>query len=201
MFFDFQAQKVLLKAEIEGTPGILAQAGSIFWICTLVVSILSTCGSEMDAEWQSYDRFSEHRSILWQSVKELHFPMTLFASPPPKFCILDSGDIVSTYILADARNALSFLAVTHISYYTSHGENKKNKAYSRWIYLNLWPNGIARIIEHLQKPMFALTTGTNVYNQRNLSNFLQKEVPMGWETCPKTAANDVLWLSGPKTPA
>ena len=30
MFFDFQGQKVLLKAEFEGTPGLLAQAGSIF---------------------------------------------------------------------------------------------------------------------------------------------------------------------------
>ena len=31
MFFDFQGQKVLLKAEIEGTPGLLAQEGSIFF--------------------------------------------------------------------------------------------------------------------------------------------------------------------------
>ena len=30
MFFDFQGQKVLLKAELEGTPGLLAQAGIIF---------------------------------------------------------------------------------------------------------------------------------------------------------------------------
>ena len=30
MFFDFQGQKVLLKAEFEGTPGLPAQAGSIF---------------------------------------------------------------------------------------------------------------------------------------------------------------------------
>ena len=29
MFFDFQGQKVLLKAEFEGTPGLLAQARSI----------------------------------------------------------------------------------------------------------------------------------------------------------------------------
>jgi hypothetical protein len=50
MFFDFQAQKVLLKAEFEGTPGILAQAGSIFKICMLAASILSTCGSETDTE-------------------------------------------------------------------------------------------------------------------------------------------------------
>ena len=31
MFFDFQGQKVLLKAEFEGTPGLLAQARSIFF--------------------------------------------------------------------------------------------------------------------------------------------------------------------------
>ena len=75
MFFDFQAQKVPLKAQFEDTLGILAQVGSIFWIRMLAVSILSTCGSETDIEWQTYDRFSEHRSIIWQSLKELHFPV------------------------------------------------------------------------------------------------------------------------------
>ena len=50
MFFDFQAQKVLLKDEFEGTPGILAQAGNIFWIRMLSASNLSTCGSETDTE-------------------------------------------------------------------------------------------------------------------------------------------------------
>ena len=50
MFFDFQAQKLLLKAEFEGTSGILAQAGSIFWIRMLPASILRTCGSETDTE-------------------------------------------------------------------------------------------------------------------------------------------------------
>ena len=30
MFFYFQAQKVVLKAVFEGTPGLLAQARSIF---------------------------------------------------------------------------------------------------------------------------------------------------------------------------
>ena len=66
-----------------------------------------------------------------------------------KFCVLDTGDIVSTYILTDARNALWFLAVTHISYSMPHGENKEYKAYSRWIILNLRPNGIAWTIEHV----------------------------------------------------
>ena len=101
-----------------------------------------------------------------------------------KFCVLDTGDIFSTYILTDAKNALWFLAVTHISYSMPHGENKEYKAYSRWIFLNLRPNGIAWSIGHVQKAMFVLTRDTNVYNQRNLSNFLQKEVPTGSETCP-----------------
>ena len=46
MFFDFQGQNVLLKAEFEGTPGLLAQAGSIFWIRALAASSLSTYGSD-----------------------------------------------------------------------------------------------------------------------------------------------------------
>ena len=104
-----------------------------------------------------------------------------------KFCVLDTGCIVSTYILTDARNALWFLAVTHTSYSMPHSENKEYKAYSRWIFLNLRPNGIARTIEHVQKATFVLTRETNVHNQRNLSNFLQKEVPMGSETCPKSS--------------
>jgi hypothetical protein len=101
------------------------------------------------------------------------------------FFVLDTGGIVSTYILTDARNALWFLAVTHISYSKPHGENKEYKAYSRWIFLNLWPNAIAWSIEHVQKATFVLIGETNVYNQCNLSNFLQKEVPMGSETFPK----------------
>ena len=120
-------------------------------------------------------------------LERTSFSRDAFCLSAPKFCVLDRGDIVSTYILTDARNALSFLAVTHISYSMPHGENKENKAYSRWIFLNLRPNGIARIIEHLQKATFVPTRGINVYNQCNLSNFLQKEVPMGSETCPKNS--------------
>ena len=70
-----------------------------------------------------------------------------------------------------------------MSYSMASGENKENKAYSRWIFFNLRPNEIAWIIEHLQKGMFVPTTGANVYKQHNLTNFLQKEVPMGSETC------------------
>src|SRR6266566_4508823 len=118
-------------------------------------------------------------------LERTSFSRDAFCLSAPKFCVLNRGDIVSTYILTDARNALSFLAVTRISYSMPHGKNKENKAYSRWIFLNLRPNGIARIIEHLQKATFVPTRWINVYNQRNLLNFLQKEVPMGSETCPK----------------
>ena len=104
-----------------------------------------------------------------------------------KFCVPYTEDIVSTYILTDARNVIWFLAVTHISCSMPQGENKEYKAYSRWIFLNLWPNGIARTIEHVHKATIVLTGGTNVYNQCNLSNFLQMEVPMGSETCPKSS--------------
>ena len=104
-----------------------------------------------------------------------------------KFLVLYRGDIVSTYILTDARNALLFLAFTRMSYSMPSGENKENKAYSRWIFFNLRPNEIARIIEHLQKGTFVPTWGANVYKEHNLSNFLQKEVPMGSETCLKNS--------------
>ena len=71
-------------------------------------------------------------------------------------------------------------------------EKKENKAYSRWIFFNLRPTEIARIIERLQKSMFVPTRGANVYKQHNLSNLLQKEVPMGSETCPKNCGE---WCS------
>ena len=65
MFFDFQGKKVLLKAEFEGTTGLLAQAGSNFWIRMLAPNSLNTYGSDTDSKWQNYDRFSEHLSILF----------------------------------------------------------------------------------------------------------------------------------------
>ena len=83
-------------------------------------------------------------------------------------CVLNTGDIVCTYISTDARNALWFMAVRHISYTMPRGENKEYKAYRLWIYLNLRPNGISRIIEHVQKATFVPTGVTNVYNQRNI---------------------------------
>ena len=50
MFFDFQGKKVMLKAVFEGTLGLLALAGSSFWIRALAVICLSTCGSDTDSE-------------------------------------------------------------------------------------------------------------------------------------------------------
>ena len=97
-----------------------------------------------------------------------------FCPIAPKFLVLYRGDIVSTYILTDARNALLFLAFTRVSYSMPSGKNKENKAYSRWIFFNLRPNEIARIIELLQKGTFVPTRGASVYKQHNISNFLQK---------------------------
>ena len=98
-----------------------------------------------------------------------------FCRAAPKFCVLHTGDIVSTYILTDARNALLLLAVTHVRYGMPHGKNKENKAYSRLMFLNLQPNGIPRIIEHVQNTTFVLTRRTNVCTHHNLSDFLPKE--------------------------
>ena len=77
-FLSFEGKKSILEANFEGPLGLQAQAGSIFWIRTLVASILSTCGWKTDSVWQSYGRFSEHRSIIWQPMKELPFPATRF---------------------------------------------------------------------------------------------------------------------------
>ena len=88
------------------------------------------------------------------------------------FCVLHSRDIVSTYILTDARNALLLLAVTHVRYGMPHDKNKENKAYSRLIFFNLQPNGIPQILEHVQNTTFILTRRTNVCTHHNLSDFL-----------------------------
>ena len=39
----------------------------------------------MGFELQSYDRFSEHRSFIWQSLKELHLPVMRSGVPPRDF--------------------------------------------------------------------------------------------------------------------
>ena len=88
MFFDFQGQKVLLKAEFEGTPGLLAQARSIFLDSR-------ACREQFEYLWvrhgllmTKYDRLSEHLSILWQSLKVLHFLVRFLPDCPKISCPL-----------------------------------------------------------------------------------------------------------------
>ena len=107
------------------------------------------------------ERISFSRDGLWRAT--------------PKFYVLHTGDIVSTYIFTDARNTLLLLVVTHLRYGMPHGENKENKAYSRLIFLNLQPNGIPWIIEHVQNATFVLTRRTNVYTHHPLSGIHPKE--------------------------
>ena len=67
------------------------------------------------------ERISFSRDAFWRAARKLY--------------VLHSGDIVSTYILTDARNALLLLAVTHIRDGMPHDKNKENKAYSRLAFL------------------------------------------------------------------
>ena len=87
MFFDFQGQKVLLKAELEGSPGLLAQAVNIFFDSR-------ARREQFEYLWvryrlrQNYDHFSEHMSILWQSLKVLHFLVRFLPDCPKISCPL-----------------------------------------------------------------------------------------------------------------
>ena len=73
MFFDFQFQIVLLKAEFEGTPGLLAHAGSIFLDSRARPEQFEYFWDHPGLLMTKYYRLSEHLSILWQSLKVLHF--------------------------------------------------------------------------------------------------------------------------------
>ena len=92
-------------------------------------------------------------------LERTSFSRDAFCLNAPTFLFLYSGDIVSTYILTDARNALLFLDFTRMSYSMPSGENEENKSYSHWIFFNLRPNEIAWNIEHLQKGSLSLTGG------------------------------------------
>ena len=85
-----------------------------------------------------------------------------------------------------------------MSYSMPSGENKENKAYSRWIFFNLRPNEIARIIENLQKGTFVPIRG--LMSKSNIISRISIKKKCQWVQKPvwKTATNDVLWLSGPK---
>ena len=119
-------------------------------------------------------------------LERTSFSRDAFWRAAPKFCVLHSGYIVSTYILTDGRNAHLLLAITHIRYVMPHGKNKENKAYCRLIFLYLQPIGISRIRQHVQNVTFVHTRQTNVYTQNSLLDFHPKE-PMGSETCLKSS--------------
>ena len=115
-------------------------------------------------------------TTLYMAVlKRISFSRDKLWRATPKIYVLHSGDIVSTYILTDARNALLLLVFTHVHYDMPHRENKENKAYSCRIFWNLQPNEIPRIIDHMQNGTFVLTRLSNVYTHHNLSDFLPKE--------------------------
>ena len=120
----FRAKKSCLRLNLRVLRASWRKHGVLFRIRALVASSLSSCGSDMDSVWQNYGRFSEHLSILWQSLKVLHFLMR-FLPDCPKYLVLYSGDIVSTYILTDARNALLFLAFTRMSYSMPSSEKSR----------------------------------------------------------------------------
>ena len=90
-------------------------------------------------------------------LERISFSRDTFWRAAPKFYVIHSGDIVSTYILTDARNALRLLVVTHVRYGMPHDKNKENKAYSLIIFLNLQTDGIPRMIAHVHNARFVLT--------------------------------------------
>ena len=145
----FRGKKSCLGAEFEGPPG--SSADRKYFLDS------HARREHFEYLWvQNGLRKTKLWPILWTSLLYMavlvttSFSHDAFWSATPKFSVPHSGDIVSTYILTDARNVLLLLTVTHIRYSMSHGENKENKAYSRLIFLNLQPNGIPRIINHVQ---------------------------------------------------
>ena len=88
MFFDFQGQKVLLKAEFEGTPGLLAQLGSVFLDFRARREQFEYLWVRHGLLMTKYDRLSEHLSILWQSLKVLHFLVRFLPNCPQIYCPL-----------------------------------------------------------------------------------------------------------------
>ena len=158
MFFDFRGQKVLLKAEFEGTPGSWRKRGVFFGFGRSPRAVWVLMGATRTPNDKIMTVLVNISPFYGSTWKYFIFSCA-FCLIAPKFLVLYRGDIVSTYILTDARNALLFLAFTRVSYSMPSGENKENKAYSRWIIFNSRPNEIARIIEHLQKGTFSLPGG------------------------------------------
>ena len=88
MFYDFLGQKVLLKAEFEGTPGLLEQAGSIFLDSHARREQFEYLWVPHGLLMTKYDRLSEHLSNLWQSLKVLHFLVHFLPNCPKISCPL-----------------------------------------------------------------------------------------------------------------
>ena len=162
MFFDFQGQKVLPRCRIWGSSDLLhklkvfsrfPRSSRAFWVL-------------VGPKWTPNDKV---RTVLVNIGP-------LYGSPWKNFIsswrvLVRHPKILCPY----ARNALLLLAVTHIRYGMPHGKNKENKACSRLIFFNLQPNGIPRIIEHVQNETLVLTRRTSVYTHHDLSDFIPKE--------------------------
>ena len=133
----FRGKKSCLVAEVEGPPGTPGARGEYFLDPTLVAGLLSTCGSGTDSEWQSYDRFSEHRSFIWQSLKELHFLVTRSGIPPQNF-VSSIVEIFFPRIYCPMLGMPSCNWLSHTCVTTSHtGKTRRIRlivAVFSWIY-------------------------------------------------------------------
>ena len=155
------------------------------------------CGSETDSEWQSYDRFSEYRAFIWQSLKELHFLVTRSGTLLQNF-VSSIVEILFPHIYWPMPGMPSYYWLSHT--YVTHFRTAKTKRImlivALFFFLNLQPNGIHRVKEHVQNATFVLTRWTNVYTHHNLLDFLPKVCQWFKKLVWKAAANDVFWLSG-----
>ena len=152
----FEGKKSSLEAEFEGPQWLWEQAGSIFWIRTLVASILCTCGSETGSVWQSYGRFSEHRSIIWQSMKELLFRATCFDALS-RNCLYSILKVLFPHIDCSIPRipSCSWLSGTYFTacHRAKQGEIRRIVARFSWIYIQM---GLARSSSKYRKQRISL---------------------------------------------
>ena len=109
----FRGKNYCIGAEFEGPPCLLGKLGLFsrfprsswaFWVLMgpkrtpndQVMTVLVNTGP------------------LYGDLQRTSFSCDAFWGAAPKFCVLHSGDIVSTYILTDARNAL-WLSHTYVT--------------------------------------------------------------------------------------
>ena len=130
-----RGKKSSLGAQFEGPPGLLRkpEVFSRFPCSSRAFGVL------VGPKWTRNDKvMTVLTPVLYMAVLEIiSFSRDTFLRAASKLYVLHTGDIVSTYILTDARNALLLLAVTHVRYSMPHDKNKDNKAYSRLIFFNL----------------------------------------------------------------